>query len=267
MTCTVYRNFVKIKGYAPALNLRQTPRIQWTERDSSMITRLTMRYRMILLASLLAGTLAMTGVATAERRDLQRKRVEGVVESMNGQQAFIRTDQGARVGVRLGPESFWRERGYRLRSGSRVTVDGWWDPGESDWYFAGSIGGPGFYFELSNDDGIPYWVNDDDYYYGSGWGPCCETYDVWYGCHPYPDLYTPPPPPPRYYFYWGPRWRYYHPYRHYYDRGWHRGWDRGHHEGGWDRGHHEGGWNGRHDRDGHNPPPPPPRGGRRIRGR
>jgi hypothetical protein len=185
-----------------------------------------MRYRILLLASLmLAGTLAMTGAAQAEHRDLQRKRVAGVVESINGQQAFVRTDQGARVGVRLGPESYWRERGYRLRSGSRVTVDGWCDEANRDWYFAGSIRGPGFYFELSNGDGIPYWVNDEDYYYGAGWGPCCETYDVWYGCQPYPYRFIAPPPPPRYYIYWGPRWRNHHPYR-YYDGGWNRGSDR-----------------------------------------
>jgi len=201
-----------------------------------------MRYRILLLASLmLAGTLAMTDAAKAEHRDLQRKRVTGVVESINGQQAFVRTEQGARVGVRLGPESYWRERGYRLHSGSRVTVDGWCDENNSDWYFAGSIAGPGFYFELSNDEGIPYWVDDDDYYYGAGWGPCYETYDVWYGCRPYGDRFVAPPPPPRYYFYWGPRWRYYHPYRHY-DGGWHRAWDGRH-----DRGRYE---RDGHDRDG-----------------
>jgi len=233
-----------------------------------------MRYRMFLLASLLASTLLMAGVATAQRRDLQRKHVEGVVESIQGQQAFIRTDAGARVGLRLGPESFWRERGYRLRSGARVAVDGWCNPDESDWYFAGSISGPDFNFELSNDEGIPYWVGDDDYYYGAGWGPCAESYDTWYGCAPVPSYeYYAPPPPPRYYVYWGPRWRYFHPYRRF-DGRWHRGGDGGQHGGGWNGGHDRGdnhqGYDHRRNEGGNNGgnnPPPPPRGGRRIRGR
>ena len=208
-----------------------------------------MRHRMVIwMSALLMSTLAVTAAANAEhKRDLERKRVSGVVERIDGQEAYIRTESGARIGVQLGPQSYWRDRGYRLRSGTEVEVDAWYDPdGRSEWYFAGGIWGPGFHFELSNGDGIPYWVDDDDYYYSEGWGPCCDSYTIWYDCAPAHYIYAPPPPP-RYVFY-GPRWRHhYRSWHHDYWRGPH--YDRGrhgHHDGGWDRGRgHD-----RHDRDG-----------------
>jgi hypothetical protein len=206
------------------------------------------------MSVLLMSTLAVVSLAQAEpRRDLERKRVAGVVETIEGQEAYIRTDDGARVSVQLGPQSYWRERGYRLRSGSRVEADCWYDPeGRSDWYFAGSIWGPGFHFELSNGDGIPYWVDNDDYYYSDGWGPSCDSYVIWYDCAPSFYIYAPPPPP-RYHFY-GPRWRSHwrdwnHRYYRHHDND-HRGrggWNGGH-DGRHDRDRHDGGWDRNHNR-------------------
>jgi hypothetical protein len=181
-----------------------------------------------------------------------------VVESIQGQQAMIRTDDDQLVRVQLGPQSYWRDHGYRLRSGSRITADCWYDPESgSDWYFAGSIWGPGFAFVLTNDEGVPYWVDDDDYYYDS-YGPCRESFCVWYDCSPWFYIYAPPPPP-RYHF-WGPRWRmHYRQWHHWRGGDWHpgprggHGWERGHRDG-----HHDGyqrGNPGRNDgqhRDGYN---------------
>ncbi len=197
--------------------------------------RLTMTHRIALwMSALLIGTLAMTGAASAYGsrdsyggRDLRRTQVCGVVERIVGQEAYLRTDDGTLIGMQLGPESYWDERGYRLWSGSRVTADCWYDPyGRSEWYYAASIWGPGFSIWLTNDDGVPYWVTADDFYYDN-YGPCGDTYIIWYDCTPTFYIYLPLPP--RYYTcYYGPRWRH-----HWND--WHTRWYRHHdrHDGDW----------------------------------
>ncbi len=214
-----------------------------------------MKHRIALwMSALLIGTLAVAGTAAAYGRDsygsggrdLRRTQVCGVVERIEGQEAWLRTDDGALIGLQLGPESYWDQRGYRLWTGSRVTADCWYDPyGRSEWYYAASIWGPGFSIFLTNDDGLPFWVTADDFYYGN-YGPCCDTYVIWYDCTP--SFYIYLPPPPRYYHCWyGPRWRH-----HWND--WHTRWYR--HHDRWD--------DDRHRREG---PPPHQRDWGRDRGR
>ena len=118
-------------------------------------------------------------VVKNQKKKLKRQKIRGEVESVRGQVAYIRTSSGQRVGVQLGPQSYWEHREYRLVPGQRVTVVGWSDPYErSDWFFAGSIAGPGFSFSLTNDVGRPYWVTE--YEYERGGYPTYEVYEVWY---------------------------------------------------------------------------------------
>lgn len=244
---------------------------------------------MLLLASLmLASTLAMTTVASADRingrrspsiqkQALTRTRISGTIESIQGNQATVITEDGEYVGVGLGPRDYWsRNGGGRLTGGSQVTMDVWGDPyGRTDWYFAGAISGPGFHLQLTNDRGVPYWV--DDHGYGNDWCPCYDEYTDWYGCSPQVVYHyvLPPPPPVRYYRYY-PRGCYPHHYRTYYrsynydrhdryydgggrhDRGHHRGWEKGKRIHGRDRDDDDDDDDDRGDRR---------RDGRRIRGR
>jgi hypothetical protein len=210
-------------------------------------------YRYLLAILLLGlGTQLWAAPRTVERwstangRDLERVSVTGTVTQIEGQRATLRTEDGARVTVNLGPRRFWEQRGYSLRSGVDVTVSGWGDLYGDDggFLFAGSIDGPGFYFELWDSEGYPQWADRGDYCYD--WRPSFDWADRWYcdgdwrgrdRCYA-----PPPPPPPRVYFgwYWG------HPRHH----------DRDRHDGPPPR------WDRDHDRDHHRPgpPPPPPRG-------
>lgn len=171
-----------------------------------------------------------------QQAPLRKQRVEGRVESIKGQTATIKTREGRRVDVNLGPKDYWDRKGYELKEGQPVTVDGFCSDGNDGPFFAGGIWGPGFHFEMTNDRGYPYWADPDGWY--DGWYPRVDYYAYYWGL-PRHYYYGAPPwfwgaPPP----YWGPpppRWDRHH--RHY----------RGH------DGH------GRYDQPG---PPPEPRHGR-----
>lgn len=178
-----------------------------------------MRYRMFLLLSIVSvGVLGMTTPAPSgyntNTYNLQRTEISGVVQSINGQEAYILTDDGQEIGVLLGPQAYWDERGYHLQEGDYVEMDIWHDPYEyTDWYFAGEVWGNGFHFVLTNSYGVPHWVvPEQDYYYGLGYRASCVSYMVWFDCPPFyfVSLAWLPPPPPLYYTcYYGPRWRTY----------------------------------------------------------
>lgn len=171
-----------------------------------------MRGRWILYASIL---LISTSVVLAQPRSVDRKpadspatkqplkkdRIEGKVKSVEDGTAIVRTRDGRDVKVNLGPQDYWDKRGYRrLREGDDISVQGWRHEGDGndDWFFAGGIWGPGFYFRLSNDDGYPDWCPRDGY--GSGWYPTYDYYMQYYwglppwGWGPPPGYWGPPPP-------------------------------------------------------------------------
>jgi hypothetical protein len=183
---------------------------------------------------------------------MQKQRISGMVESVQGQKATIRTEGGKRVQVNLGPQSYWQKKGYHLNPGRQITVEGWrGEDNDNGPFFAGGIWGPDFYFELTNDSGFPYWADQDDYW--DGWCPTYDYYDAYYD-GPAPYAYGPPPP-----WWWGPpppRWWYRH--HHYFGRpGFRWGWEHRDGPGYWqhDRrndNRHDGGWrndrrNDRHD--------------------
>lgn len=233
-----------------------------------------MRQRFFLTISLLAA-LVFGGAAVAappppadgadNDAALQKQTIQGRVESVEGQKAVVRTQSGRRVEVDLGPQAYWKEKGYRLHSGIPVRVQGWTRGDDDGPFFAGGIWGPDFYFELTNDAGFPNWADNDDYW--DGWFPTSDYYHAYY-YGPVPYAFGPPPP-----WWWGPpppRWWYRH--HHYYGRpgfrwGWHHDFDgprhgpgpRGGHGPRWDRGHDRG--HGRDHDQGGPPPPPPPRNG------
>jgi len=162
--------------------------------------------------------------------NLQGTEIQGFVQTVVNQEAYVRTDDGQEIRVQLGPQSYWDERGYYLPEGDYVRMEVWYDPyGYTDWYFAGEIWGPGFHFVLTNSYGVPYWViARDDYYYSLGYRASCVSYMVWFDCPPMYFVYVILPPPPWYYTcYYGPRWRGHHTewHRHGSDYGDRSGWD------------------------------------------
>ncbi len=139
-------------------------------------------------------------------RDLDRVSVSGKIESIRGQQATMRTEDGQRVTVHLGPQWYWHDKGYSIESGRPATVSGWGSVDDDGYLFAASISGPGYYFELCDSDGYPRWADRDDFDRG-----CYPTHrycrDAWYCDRPHRDRYycepprwtyrhCPPPPPP-----------------------------------------------------------------------
>jgi hypothetical protein len=189
------------------------------------------------------------------RRDMHRVKINGEVQSIRGGRAVVETPDGDRVNVNLGPQSYWRDRGYHLDRGDRVTIEGWRERDDDDDdfagpVFAGSMWGPDFSFELTNEDGWPLWCDPADC--PDGWYPTLDFYDTCYFYNP-PVAYAPAPAPAYYGigFYWGWPWYHHRRFIHYYrgwdggfrdHRGWHdRGWNGGGHRGG---GEHHGGWNG-----------------------
>lgn len=148
-------------------------------------------------------------------KDLKKVSVKGKVEQISGQKAVLKTDDGRQVTVHLGPQRYWRDKGYRLNTGAEVTVDGWGEiMGDDGGYlYAGGIYGNGYSIELMGSDGYPRWADrhgwDDDWY------PCIEVYELYFG----PSWGHGPwgywGPPPRWWHrphWWGPRWH--HPPRH-----------------------------------------------------
>jgi hypothetical protein len=207
--------------------------------------------------------------STESDRDLDRVSFAGEITSIDGQVACIRTDDGETMYVHLGPRWYWHERGYRLRTGIHVEVSGWFDDEDESSCYAGYISGDGFHFELSDSDGYPLWLQDNDR--GDNWQPRHNIVFDYY--------WNPPPRPPVWwhaprYNYWGDHWRPYGRPRYHHDGP--RWGGPGHggprHDGpGWGGPGHDGprhdgpGWGGpghdgpRHDR-------PRDDGGRRHRG-
>jgi hypothetical protein len=226
-----------------------------------------MKSRTLLLVSLLLS-LAITASAQPAPRNnervpvLKESQIEGTVESVRGDEAIVRTQEGWKVNVNLGPERFWRERGYRLEPGVRVHVRGWRQGDDFEGpFFAGTIWGPHFRFTLTNEAGYPFWADPADC--AAGWYPTWDDYYYLYW-GPYGPrwwAYGPPPPPPAPPMWWRhhhPGRRGHGPGRYYDDRG-----PRGHGDdrGRWDnnrdnrndRGHDNNGDNnnnGDHKRDG-----------------
>jgi hypothetical protein len=213
-------HFPQTQRYSQQL-IKRVPalRVQYTERVTNP-WRLTMRYRMFLLLSVLvAGILGMALPAPAydetNAYNLERAEIRGYVEAVENQVAYVQTDHGEQIAVQLGPESYWNAHHYDLPEGEYVTMEVWYDPTNryTDWYFAGEIWGPGFDFVLTNDEGVPYWVLfADDYYYSLGYRMSCVSYMVWYDCPPVYFVYLilPPPPPRMYLCFYGPHWRNHH---------------------------------------------------------
>ena len=180
----------------------------------------------LLAAFMLAGpVVAAPPTDVAKEQDMRKERISGMVKSVHGQTATIRTNHGRDVQVNLGPASYWRQHGYHLIPGREVTVEGWRRENDEGPYFAGGIRGPDFYFELSNGNGFPLWADQDDYW--DGWCPTWDYYNTYY-FGPAPYMYGPPPAwwrgplPPRmwyhrHHYYYGPRgrmaWGWGHPHR------------------------------------------------------
>jgi hypothetical protein len=208
-------------------------------------------FRIVVLALLVFVAAAIAAERRVERystdpgKDLERVSVKGKVESIDGQLARLKADDGRTYQVHLGPRAYWRDKGYHLESGVYVTVDGW--AGDDDEIFAGGIYGDGFTIEISDSEGYPRWADRDDY--DDEWCPRLDVIRVYY---------FGGPPPWAHRHYWGPRpW-----WTHYYDWRPPR-----HHPPRYDYPRHD--WprydNPRHDRPRHDPPPPPREHSRRGR--
>ena len=128
-------------------------------------------------------------------RDAERISVKGKIEKIEGQRALLKTDKGETVTVHLGPEHYWREKGYQLRSGVDATVDGWGDLYDDDggFIFAGAIYGNGFHFEVAGSDGYPRWAGND-------WDGWRSDWDYFY-------YYYMSPPPRDWRWHHRPHWR------------------------------------------------------------
>jgi hypothetical protein len=155
--------------------------------------------------------------STESDRDLDRVSFAGEITSIEGQVASIRTDEGEIMRVHLGPRWYWHERGYRLRTGIHVEVSGWFDDDDESSCYAGYISGDGFHFELSDSDGYPLWLQDNDR--GEDWRPRHNVvFDYYWNPPPRPPVWWQAPrynhwdnhcgyrPHPRYDHRPGPRW-------------------------------------------------------------
>ncbi len=184
--------------------------------------------RTVLLTGLLC-TLLIASAAQARSRDgdLERIRIEGYVESIRGQIAYIEDDCGELYRVHLGPAWYWEDQGYRLRSGIYVTIIAWQDRYD-DYCYAGEIRGRNFTYDLCDSYGFPRWSDRD--YCERDWRPTRSFFNIhfviggqFWHCH------RP------YYFHYRP-W-----YAGCYDRhDWHRHWRSGHHGRDDDRGRDRG---------------------------
>lgn len=131
----------------------------------------------LLLTSLLC-MLLLASAAQARYRDgddLTRIRIEGYVESIRGQVAYVRDDCGTTFRVHLGPAWYWEDHDYRLYSGSYVEIVAWMDYDE-DYCYAGEIRGRNFCFDLCDSYGFPRWSDRD--YCDATWRPSRSFFSI-----------------------------------------------------------------------------------------
>jgi hypothetical protein len=148
-----------------------------------------MRHRITLLVMvLLISGLGFTSLVNAgPNKKMKRMKIRGTVERVEGREAVIRTSEGRQVRVMIGPESYWADRGYHMAPGQSILVNGWYPEDNNDWFYAGSIAGPGFSFSLTNSSGMPYWVDQEEQHRTR---PSYVIYRDWYGPR---YVYSPPP--------------------------------------------------------------------------
>jgi hypothetical protein len=184
---------------------------------------------MIAVAAAFAQPPEPERYSTEPGQDMKHVSVKGKIERITGQRATLKTEDGRQVTVHLGPQRFWNERGYKLDTGARVTVDGWGEVLGDDggFIYAGGIYGDGFSIELMNSRGYPMWADPEDW--ADDWYPSYGAFQLYFGP---PWGYGP-------WGYWGPPPRWWRPHG-----WWSPGWR-----------HHDR-W---HDRP-HRPPPPRHRG-------
>ena len=207
----------------------------------------------IMITSLLC-MLLLASTAQARHNDgyLDRIRIEGRIESIRGQIAYVEDDCGATFRVHLGPAWYWDDHDYYLRSGMWVSIVAWQDP-YVDYCYAGEIRGRDFCYDLCDSRGYPRWQNENDCYVD--WRPTRSFFNICFVITTRPAWYCESP-------------RYHGRYRDGCDndrRRWHRD-DRDHdrHGGGrWDNDDDNGNTREgrRHVSDGNSPGSNPPAGG------
>lgn len=132
------------------------------------------------------------------KQKLPQHKIEGTIESLEDEKAIVRTRDGRRAVVQIGPESYRRQKNIRLERGQEVSVNGWGEWGNGGdraegegFFFAGGIYGPGYHFEFADNDGYPYWADPDDYW--DGWYPSWDAYYIYFWGPPPWWAYSPPP--------------------------------------------------------------------------
>lgn len=108
----------------------------------------------------LFAVLALSSLALADHRgrDMERIRIEGTIESIRGQVAYVRDECGERFRVHLGPDWYWDDMGWRIRSGSFVSIWAWMDY-DDDYCYADEIRYDGHCYELCDSRGYPRWAD------------------------------------------------------------------------------------------------------------
>ena len=129
-----------------------------------------------MITSLLC-MLLLASAAQARHRDgdLERIRIEGRIESIRGQIAYVRDDCGATFRVHLGPAWYWDDHDYYLESGCWVTIVAWQDPFD-DYCYAGEIRGDDFCYDLCDYRGYPRWRDRNECY--STWRPTRSFFEI-----------------------------------------------------------------------------------------
>ena len=172
----------------------------------------------------IAGIAVMTAAAqprdterysTDPEKNTKRVSVKGKITQIEGQRAVLKTEDGKKVTVHLGPQRYWRDKGYRLEKGARVTVDGWGEVFGDDggFLYAGGIYGDGYSIELMNSRGYPMWADPDDW--DDDWYPSYSVFELYFGApwgHGPWGYWGPPPRWWRPHGWWAPGWRHYHPH-------------------------------------------------------
>jgi hypothetical protein len=159
-----------------------------------------MKTKTFLILVLMGLLLASTVIAAPRHRerystdpgnDVDRIHVKGKIESISGQKALLITDQGSKITIHLGPQHYWREKGYNLHTGAIVDVSGWGELYDEDggYCYAAEISGDGFFFDLADSHGYPRWADRDEYF--EEWHPTIDYYEIYYGASPW--YWCPPP--------------------------------------------------------------------------